>query len=589
MENLKQLKIQKNLIGNFHIEKFCRQFINNWAQSFNTSEFEGFGQTIDIKAITRFPVYQVKLYSQYERRRIHNQNRPYKGEELEKQTKFSTKEVNPWQYSLKQIEKFTEHNYRYTVTGSEYLVTCNLCKGRKEITCPLCGGAGQVGCSKCNQTGKIKCTVCWGSKKYSCTACGGVGTISQNNRCYQCNGTGRYRNFSNDGSSTLMRCPGCHGSGTFRQTIPCSACQGSGKLPCKNCNGTGKETCTLCHGKKILLCGKCNHTGIITCNKCDGSGKVVNYIEIEQEFFYDEGTKILSAQKLSENYPDILSMIDHSKGKLIYTANENLFGDDHLRDNGIFSDVMINLSHLSQKKASNQGTLVNFQNFQISESELFHVEYNFQDKAYRLVIMGKDIIYAPHNPIDEIGKAHFENAKKFYNTNQLEKSLRELKKSQTIDIKNQNTQIPVLYKKIKNKFFKNYRTGAFLGALISLLFFGLLAYFWHQSPRFILSSLNQLYQNKAWISDIHPFILPAIFIPFSFFTYKKTVRLCIEKVNLKLAKRSSRLLFAFLSAAFYNLGILLFLLMVNSSGLLLVITLILKPVISIIGKISGLI
>ncbi|MBD3225777.1 MAG: hypothetical protein GF313_13700 [Caldithrix sp.] len=585
MEKLKPFKIQKDVTGNAEMINYCRKRIDTWAQRFSAGALQGLGQKIDITSITQFPVYRVKLLSQYEKRALSNQHRPFKGEQPAQPTVTNTQQVDAWRYNLKSISNFAEHDYRYTVQGSEYTKTCAFCKGKKETTCQTCQGGGKVGCSKCDQTGKMRCTDCWGNRYYRCPDCSGSGQIRQKRRCGSCGGVGQTRKYRNDGSSVMIRCPSCGGRGSSLQTQNCSACAGRGKISCKNCGGTGKETCNLCHGKTFLWCGPCNHTGIVTCEACAGSGTLVYYIELRQHFFHDEQIKIVSAQALTDQYADVLSKLDHSSGQQIYTGKQSLFTEDHLQESGLFAPFLKTLCRDANGKYTDTDTMINFQELSISKSDVYDLCYKYQGKSYHLIIMGDGRLHVPAaNPVAEMGQTHYHNAQHFLEKGKLAASLRELQSAKRIDVENRNRQIPVLFEEIKTKFLKAYRVGAFTGAVLSVVLFGLLSYLWLQSPRFILPWLNQLYQSTAWMQSIHVFIIPVLLVPFGLFSYKKTIRLCDNQAHVKIEKGLYRLLAAVAVAVFFTVVAWLFLLVINSSGLLLLITVILKPVIPIAAK-----
>lgn len=127
--------------------------------------------------------------------------------------------------------------------------------------CAGCAGAGRQRCSECGGKGELKgqitCDACKGTREVNCFKCRGGGTAA----CVRCGGDGKLaRDVRRNGwvVKEYVRCDSCAGSG--RQ--PCADCPGAaGRIACRRCKGTGQisgtDTCSSCDGSRWVECRAC--------------------------------------------------------------------------------------------------------------------------------------------------------------------------------------------------------------------------------------------------------------------------------------------------------------------------------------------
>ena len=135
---------------------------------------------------------------------------------------------------------------------------CAACKGSGSVVCARCSGKGQV-----VQTDSQDCGFCDGagtvSRSVACTACGGKGSVQS--KCSYCWKQGGWHD---------KKCFHCGGSG-YSGRDSCGKCRGLGSLTvdqmCLNCRGSGKVKvgenveCPICRGKTKVACDRCKGKG----------------------------------------------------------------------------------------------------------------------------------------------------------------------------------------------------------------------------------------------------------------------------------------------------------------------------------------
>lgn len=166
--------------------------------------------------------------------------------------------------------------------GSPLFVVCSLllfsteyCDAFTQTTnaCTKCSGKGTTPCRTCKETGSI-------SANQTCGSCAGTGI--RENTCSACSGSGYQRD--------IRQCTKCNGNGKVKGTLwgynPCDSCNATGNIdvgtkPCLPCNGAGKKPtrCPQCGGvgryDQKQSCPKCDGYRQLTCTACQGKGKVI--------------------------------------------------------------------------------------------------------------------------------------------------------------------------------------------------------------------------------------------------------------------------------------------------------------------------
>lgn len=82
-------------------------------------------------------------------------------------------------------------------------------------------------------------------------------------------------------------CPTCFGE----KRVRCMTCAGSGRIHCSGCSGVGRVfsfrskrfvQCSSCRGRGVRGCTVCR-TGSISCRECGGKGRMMRWLDIEDE------------------------------------------------------------------------------------------------------------------------------------------------------------------------------------------------------------------------------------------------------------------------------------------------------------------
>jgi hypothetical protein len=101
-----------------------------------------------------------------------------------------------------------------------------------------------------------------------------VDTGGGNDKCSNCDGTGRENSEGNDcfkcHGDGEVECPECKGGG---ETI-CGQCSGRGDIQCSTCHGDGEIECNICQGDRYINCRDCNGDGHKECRTCRGNGNL---------------------------------------------------------------------------------------------------------------------------------------------------------------------------------------------------------------------------------------------------------------------------------------------------------------------------
>jgi hypothetical protein len=413
IEELNQAIFRKELTGNKALETKCRDIITQWAKTFKGTGKLEFGKIIEINSIAQTPIYEIKIYSQFEKRQLNKKFYPFKGEELEEYTLSSTQPVDIWAFKLQKVDEFVEKNFNYVVSGSKKAVICTKCEGDKEVICHICSGTKIMTCLNCKGTTQMKCRTCNGTSKKTCKTCNGHGNLpTQSYRCLSCSGTGTVYNQYVPGNRE--KCKSCGGKGSVVKTPKCTSCGGTGYVKCPTCHGKKTETCIYCNnGKKS--CIKCKQTGKLTCQICDGYGKIVKYLEINQQFYFKNIVKLAADQQFLDTYSNIRSEIKINNSNPILNIRKKFFTPTIISETGAFSTALTSITNEFINTVNTEQAFINFQQLLICMIDILDIKYSFKGKDYSIALIGENYkVYATNSPISEKAFSFFNKALGFF-------------------------------------------------------------------------------------------------------------------------------------------------------------------------------
>lgn len=397
---------------------------------------------------------------------------------------------------------------------SQTLYRCPICRGEKNKECPDCNGTGIEQCPKCKGSpapGYIRCTNCKD------------GLRSDGSKCNDCR----------DG---WIVCPQCRGSS-----------HGNGRITCRRCKGVGD----------------------IRCSRCNGSGKVVEYVALEEYFEPLEDAKyshFLWHDLIPTELKDILTgnSVDAVKSSCFFKAYSNLepIFDAENKPNEVFNTFNFEksvslqnkykefLSDVSKNYEVDNDFQVGTRSFTTTQItkvrtlvfvvNVSHVTYECNSKNYELWLYGNNNeIFTLDSPFMELANQKMNIANEFIS-----------KKNYVHAINSLEAACKIADNSFNHKAFNEYagilkqsREKASIDYLIGLLIgLGLLIIYFLLSPieisinNDVVSSLNIKSEKLAKITTKIVAIFAGIIVPLFFadFVVSKITRDKLKNKILRL-------------------------------------------------------
>ena len=459
-----------------------RRVISQWANSVKNHDHIDLGSKIELLSIIDIPVFIVSLKTQYERRSLKKDTRPYAGG-LPFPLASVPDNTSIWSASLAPIEPFISKTLSYIISGSENVFQCGTCNGFGQLRCDTCGGRCSLVCSNCGGRGQVKCAKCNGMSRVKCGSCGGKG---------------QQHKYSN----VWEVCQNCHGQGFF----PCSDCVG------------GLNTCGYCEGHGSVACHNCGGSGAIVCDTCKGRKNLLSSTILKDIFsvaLIDDYVKHASV------IPETMTLVKKKRwtGEICidYSAGEINKEDFNFKYDESLKNSILNLLNRSKKNSdSEEDHRILQQRIIIEKLDVISIGYAYLGKKYSLWLYGKECVFAPINPISEFREDIFSNAKKEFDGKKYSEALDLIDRAMAISIKSEYT---LFKKKTIDRIHRQYVIGGVLGGSIVPIAGNLLGFFVGGICRNIFSTkikeAKKRFKYPFWTSliiNIPLFVLLIIFV-----------------------------------------------------------------------------
>jgi hypothetical protein len=570
--------------------------INAWSNNIPHHPYQNFGDSIKVESLLYAPAYPVLLDTQYEKRSKSEEFIPYDQRKIPERKYFNLNDINVWEWNLKTIEKYTDDEFNFFATGSEYIEDCHRCGAKGWITCTQCHGEKSITCPKCNGTGDTKCTSCSGSGKTQCSHCNGRGFTGGTQKCSSCGGSGKVYAYESSWEKNVFEtCSSCHGSGEINNSVNCSSCRGTGKTQCRSCGGKGKVTCSKCGGNGRITCPKCSGSGRNVCPTCEGKQQLLHYINLNQTLNADTKDAAMLHQKLSAKFPEFKDNWSDYESELLFNTREEEISLEHLPQD-THLDELFN-RHLKEAKSQcNSSQKILFQDLDIRKIDVWLLNYTFEGKTYCFAFQGKNHTIIPGlNPISEFSSQLVNTAYKAAESRSYVKAYRITKKSKDIDVYEQKETVKNQLYELREKIAQPYFFGAKIGGVIAALIIGFMSFIYFRDVNFIFSWAEFINRPTNFLFNIHPWIM-SIITAWIVFKISKFSGNISDQIFGVLPGSHLRLSLGIITSIVFSFLILAIVLLINSTGLTIVVSLVgwlgfwvLKIIFYIIGIIIGII
>lgn len=541
-----------------------KKALNAWSNSIKNHNFQNLGDQSNISTIVYKPAYIVDLLTRYEKRILAHTQVSFKGQTVEEQTITDLAQVKRWDYKLTRDGDDLYKVQYWSIPGSKKVITCPECSGKKKVKCPDCNH-GKVVCHHCNGVGKFSCTSCNGKGYHICSNCSGVGyTTTSRTKTRK-----KYTSYAEARDESY----------TEYTKHPCKSCEGKGHLPCKTCNSKGVVSCTTCNGSGKLVCNTCGGSAQITCPTCSGTGQVLKYIQLGHSYDDVDRKRSKLYESLVKNFPKLSELSKTFEGDKIFEENENSFPENYLSNYPYISEDYNSLYKESLRvvKESNDSIIVDQQLLLVNEISVYEISYSYNQKNYSILICGSDrIVYAPISPISEFSDSLLKKAKKSYNLKQFSKSLDLLEKCISMNQENVTEAIYELKEKAIKHINRDYKVGSIIGLVLSISLYTLIINALSSEIYFILPRVTKFYHRIVTLPKVVPWMLTAIFAIIMIWFKSKNSKYTIDKYGIKIKSSLFRLSASVINYLIFAVFVGIVLYLINSTGLL-------NPIALIIG------
>ena len=533
-----------------------KKAINTWINGIKSHNFENLGDKIQILSVYYKPSYNVGLLTRFEKRILDLTQVPFNNQTIQEQTITVLSQVKRWNYKLTRADKDIYKTQIWSIPGSQKVITCPECSGKKKVTCPDCNH-GKVVCYHCNGSGKFTCTSCNGKGYHTCNHCHGVGHTTSS----------RSKTRNKYSSYGEMRTE----SYTEYTKHPCKHCSGKGSFPCETCNKKGIVSCTVCHGKGKLICKTCGGSAKITCPTCAGAGQVLKYIQLEHSFEDIDQKNCKLYNSLKDNFPRLSELSKKSSGFKLLEENNKCFPDDYLSDYPYISEEYNKLFNETAKivQESNDSIIIDQQLLQVYEIPVYDISYSYKKKDYSLLVHGgNQHIYAPLSPLSEFSDSVFKKAKSTFKMRQFSKSLELLEKCISMKQENITEEVFSLKEKAIKLIYRDYKVGSMLGLILSIGIFTSVINLFSNRIYFIIPKVTNFYHRITTLPKIVPWMLSGIFSILMIWFISRNSKYTIDKYGIKVKSTLFRISTSVINFLIYGISIGILLYLINSTGLL---------------------
>ncbi len=533
-----------------------KKAINTWINGIKNHNFENLGDKIQISSVYYKPAYNVGLLTRFEKRILDFTQVPFTNQTIKEQTITLLSQVKRWNYKLTRADKDIYKTQIWNIPGSQKVITCPECSGKKKVTCPDCNH------------GKVVCYHCNGARKFTCTSCNGTG----NHACNSCNGVG-YTTTSR--TKTRMKytsyAEAREESYTEVTKHPCKNCGGKGSFPCTTCERTGFVACEVCNGKGKLTCKTCNGTAKITCPTCAGAGQVLKYIQLEHSFEDIDQKNCKPYDSLKDNFPKLSELSKKSSGFKLLEENKKSFPVDYLSDFPYISEKYNKLYNETAKivQESNDSFIIDQQLLQVYEIPVYEISYSYKQKDYSLLVYsGDQHIYAPLSPLSEFSDSVLKKAKSTFKMGQLSKSLELLEQCISLNQENVSEEVFSLKEKAIKLIHRDYKVGSLLGLILSIGLFTSIINLFSNHIYFIIPRVTNFYHRITTLPKIVPWMLSGIFSILMIWFIARNSKYTIDKYGVGIKSKLFRISTSAINFLIYAISIGILLYLINSTGLL---------------------
>ena len=237
-------------------EKQVREWLDAWAKGQRWLP-RRFGSRMTIEELTTESAFVIRCVSEYERRSVNTEHRPYSGGAIDGRGR----PPDPWSLAVIAPTDFKTSQTRLVLPHSDHIETCGRCGGQGNVTCGTCHGKVEMVCGSCGGAGT---QICFG--------CGGAG------RKWETRYATVQVNLPNGGISSQ--------GVTEMGPVTCLSCGGGGRVGCGGCGRTGWVRCTQCRN------------GQVQCGVCAGHGRVLRQQIVTVAFAPKERKEVLNPLSL---------------------------------------------------------------------------------------------------------------------------------------------------------------------------------------------------------------------------------------------------------------------------------------------------
>ncbi len=520
-----------------------RDEISDWSNAIPHHPFTNFGEQIHIKQIVFRPAYRFLLHVQYEKRSVKEKYRPFWGEELPTARITRPESVKASEMDMPIPPGFSTNEHSHDVWDSERAIDCKTCTAKGTLTCHNCKGEGQFTCLDCSGDGSCQCQNCSGSGNIT-------NTIS-------------YTRKADSGTSKT-------GKQTIYETVreKCKVCRGIGKISCSKCSGHGHEICKICESK-----------GTLECPTCRGTRKVVAWFSVQQQLTSFRLQELMHNTALlnDEIWQDFNPPDYEIRKDPVFTRTENrlpvslellLSGSkdsegqtdepafEQSPDTAEPNRTWHTLKTEAKRKMHDDGSRIIREQLTISQLDVYHVTYSFQDETFELLVYGRsNEIHAPKNPLQRVHDNFLEKGNELLSNRDLVLAgdyLNLVREMNQVNYADRTAgEITSKIEEASELTLKDYKTGFWIGALVCMpivawLLFGLV-----QGPGFLMPELNEFAQSRYWIQSVHPWAVSFTYLLLGIVLAQRSVTHFFEDIykTLRTHSRAGRIFLGTIPAA----------------------------------------
>ncbi len=510
-----------------------RASVNAWANETPHHPYPDLGDQIQIKSVTYFPSYPVRIKTQTEHRYVKEMEVPYRNQAVPPLKYIKPSDVDAWELNLGDITVFTDSCDTFSISGSQRVVTCARCSGDGKITCSSCSGRGKRSCSSCSGRGKT--------------------------RCSSCNGTG----------GTVTKTTYSDGT-TKTNTNRCGSCGGAGERRCNYCYGTGQVTCSTCNG-----------SGKVTCPRCQGQGRLLLYLGCVRPLEVHQTTVAVLSGDILSQVPEYHDQMFDLPAATMMDVMADMLEYDVFPDNFMHANVVERID-ISRKQAAGKRTL--FQNLWVGRIETWQMEYTFNGKEYFMVLSGKNLaVYTSKSPIADVALEIWKKAYKAYKSNAFYVAYKGFAKLVHMGLYDFKASVDKSYRATVNRTMAQTRMGAWMGAVIATIFIAFFAAHYYTEVNYVFGYMGFL-NSGGFMSETHQWSMVLFTVVMCLYSAKWSSELTYEYSELP--SHTLRVVVGMVTGAVISVAMAAAIALVNVTGVTLLVALagwVLKILLYVVG------